>query len=77
MAKVTKDDNINKLRLLVDELERTDSSTDNYKTTLRGIESLIKDELYLISKMQRPDNKLRRYENICAGILTLISSTKI
>lgn len=77
MKKVTKEDNITKLRVLVDELERTDSNTENYKKTLHEIESLIKDELSLISKLKRPDNKLKHYENICAGILTLISSTKI
>lgn len=77
MEKKVSEDNITKLRILVDELEVTESNTDDYRQTLHEIEDLIKEEIKLISKMKRPDNKLKHYENICAGILTMISSTKL
>jgi hypothetical protein len=72
-----KEDNIIKLRALVDELETNDSSSDTYKEILHKIESLIKEEIILISRLKKPGNKLKHYENICAGILTMISSTNV
>jgi hypothetical protein len=70
------DDNIKKLRLLVDELDTIESHTDEYKKTLYSIKGLINQELKLISTLTRTDNKIKHYENICAGILGMIA-TKI
>ena len=77
MERVNENDNISKLRVLVRELENTESNTDDYKNTLHKIESLIKEELKLISKLKRPDNKLKHYETMCSGILTMISGIKL
>jgi hypothetical protein len=77
MKRVNESDNIGKLRVLVQELEKTESHTDDYKNTLHEIESLIKEELKLISKLKRPDNKLKHYETMCSGILTMISGIKL
>ena len=68
------DDNIKKLRLLVDELESVESHTDEYKKTLYSIKTLINQELKLISTLTRADNKIKHYENICAGILGMIAT---
>lgn len=76
MENVT-NDNITKLRVLVDELDRNSVDTEDYKKTLYEIESLIKEELSIISKMKMPNNKLKHYENICTGILSMIASTKL
>lgn len=73
MEKVS-DENIKKLRVLVDELEMVESHTDEYKKTLHEIKELINQELKLISTLTRPDNKIKHYENICAGILGMIAS---
>jgi hypothetical protein len=70
-------DPLNQLRTLVSELESSDENSDNYKDTLQKIESLIKEEITLIEKLKRSDNKVKHYENICTGILTIISSTNI
>ena len=70
---IVNEDNLTKLRILVDELDKSNDIT--YKETLIEIEFLIKEEISLISKLKKPDNKLKHYESICAGILTLISST--
>jgi hypothetical protein len=72
---IIKEDNLSKLRKLVDSLDESDS--ENYVGKLKIIKSLINDEVVLISKLRKSDNKLKHYENICNGILTIIASTKL
>lgn len=74
---VSKQDNISKLRVLVQELENTENHTSGYSDIIYEIETLINAEIKEISKLKKPDNKIKHYENICAGILTIISSTRI
>jgi hypothetical protein len=72
---IVEEDNLSKLRKLVHDLDESDSK--NYVGKLKVIESLIKEELSLISKLKKVHNKLEHYEGICAGILTIISSTEL
>lgn len=74
--RMSNSENIYKLRKLVDELEGGNSNTPLYKETLHEIESLVKNEIKLISELKTINNKIKHYENVCAGILGMISTTK-
>jgi hypothetical protein len=69
--------NLEKLRLLVDELESQNIVSDDYHKTLKEIEKVIRDEKKVISKLKRPENKLQHYETICSTILSILSTSKI
>lgn len=76
-GKVRSGGNIDKLRLLVEELEVVDMDSSGYKDKLNDIKSLVNEEIKLISKLKRPDNKLKHYESICTGILSIISEINL
>lgn len=68
-------ENLEKLRRLVDELEGGEEMSDLSDSTLSDIENVIKSERSIIEKLKKPDSKLRHYELICNSILTLIATT--
>lgn len=69
--------NLEKLRMLVDQLESKNVVSDEYHHTLKEIERVIKDEKKIISKLKKPENKLQHYESICTTILSILSTTKL
>jgi hypothetical protein len=70
-------DNLIKLRALVEELDTQETDTNEYNEILNEIESIIKEERKIISRLKKPDTKLKHYETICASILSVISATKL
>jgi hypothetical protein len=69
--------NLIELRVLVDELEKMESSNINPKNdTLQEIKCIINDEQEVINKLDK-DSKVKRYETVCSTILSLISATNI
>jgi hypothetical protein len=69
--------NIEKLKLLVSELDKRDSLSEEYQTILKEIEKIIKEEKEIINKLKRSEVKVKHYESICAAILSLIATTKM
>jgi hypothetical protein len=69
--------NLEKLRMLVEELETQNVVSDEYHQTLKEIEKVIKEEKKIISKLKKPENKLQHYETICSTILSILSTTKL
>ena len=69
--------NLQKLKILVDELEFLDTSDSDYTTILSQIEGIIQQERKIISNLERSEKKISHYENICSTILSLISKTKL
>ena len=67
--------NLQKLKLLVDELETYELSDKNYSNILSNIVKIIEKERTIISKLVKNDKKINHYEKICSTILSLISKT--
>lgn len=68
--------NLQKLKILVDELESLDSSEVGYPSLLLEIEKIIEKERTIISNLVKSDRKISHYENICSTILSLINKNK-
>lgn len=69
--------NLEKLRILVDQLDSKNVISEEYHQTLKEIEKVIKDEKKIINKLKKTENKLQHYESICTTILSILSSTKL
>ena len=67
--------NLQKLKILVDELETYELSDKNYSNILSNIVKIIEKERAIISKLVKSDKKINHYEKICSAILSLISKT--
>jgi hypothetical protein len=65
-------ENLDKLRELINKLDKSDIIL--YGDTLCNIENLIKKEKKIINNLKRSDTKLKHYEDICSGILSIISN---
>lgn len=77
MAKYRNSNNLKELRVLVDELERSEKTpTKEQYQTLVDIKSIINDEQRVISDLDK-DSKVKRYENVCNTILSLISAVNL
>ena len=72
MEEVFTSSNLQKLKKLVDKLENHDKEDKEYDDILKKIQTLITSERKIISKLVRPDAKLKHYESICLGILSII-----
>tara|TARA_B110000211_G_scaffold234620_1_gene305169 strand:- start:1065 stop:1325 length:261 start_codon:yes stop_codon:yes gene_type:complete len=70
-------DNLTKLRDLVEKLDNHHQKSDEYHDLIKEIESTIKNEREIIKYMVKSDRKIERYENICATILTIISTARL
>ena len=68
--------NLQKLQILVEELETFGTSSKGYSTILLEIEKIIEKEKGIISNLVKSDNKISHYENICSTILSLIGKSK-
>ena len=68
--------NLEKLKRLVDDLDTYHQKSDEYRSNIRNIGNVIKEEKKVINRMVKDENKLAHYENICATILTIISTIK-
>jgi len=77
MENSLQNNNLERLRVLVDILESQKDDTKEYTCILNEIEDIIKEERKIISKLKKSDTKIKHYETICASILSVISSTKI
>lgn len=73
---VYKTTNLEKLRILVDTLEKEDNNSIDYHKLLTEIETIIKDEKSIISNLKNSETKLRHYEIICKTILSLLATVK-
>jgi len=71
--KVQQNDNLKKLKELVDSLDN-ELHHKEYNLILKDIEKIIKEEKKIINKLQKSDAKLRHYEIICSSILSLIAA---
>jgi hypothetical protein len=69
--------NIERLKLLVSELDEKDSLSEEYQTTLKEIEKIIKEEKKVINQLKRSEVKLKHYETMCSAIMALIATTKL
>lgn len=69
--------NLERLRGLVDELEKHDKYGDDYSNVVKDIERIIKSERKIICKLNKSDSKIKHYENICESILTLIGANTL
>ena len=70
-------DNLTKLRDLVEKLDNHHQKSDEYHDLIKEIESTIKNEREIIKYMVKSDRKIERYESICATILTIISTARL
>lgn len=77
MKNSLQNNNLERLRVLVDTLESQKDDTKEYTCILNEIEGIIKEERKIISKLKKSDTKIKHYETICASILSVISATKI
>ena len=77
MENSLQNNNLERLRILVDTLESQKDDTKEYTCILNEIEGIIKEERKIISKLKKSDTKIKHYETICASILSVISATKI
>lgn len=77
MENSLQNNNLERLRVLVDTLESQKDDTKEYTCILNEIEGIIKEERKIIGKLKKSDTKIKHYETICASILSVISSTKI
>jgi len=68
--------NLQKLKILVDELEALNLGDDGYTSILSDIEKIIEKERTIISNLVKSDKKINHYEKICSTILSLIGKTK-
>ena len=66
--------NLEKLKILVEQLENNNVTSDEYRYVLKEIENVIKEEKKVICKLKKSESKLEHYETICASILSLIST---
>lgn len=69
--------NLQKLKQLVDELDNHHQKSDEYQEIIQSIEKVIRKEKKVISQLIKTENKLAHYENICAAILSIISTAKV
>lgn len=69
--------NLQKLKILVDELESLSDEDKVYPNVLSEIEKIIQKERTIISNLVKSDNKINHYEKICSTILSLIGKNKI
>ncbi len=77
MAKYRNSNNLKELRVLVNELERSEKTpTKEQYQTLVDIKSIINNEQRVISDLDK-DSKVKRYENVCNTILSLISAVNL
>lgn len=77
MKNSLQNNNLERLRVLVDTLESQKDDTKEYTCILNEIEGIIKEERKIIGKLKKSDTKIKHYETICASILSVISATKI
>ena len=77
MKNSLQNNNLERLRVLVDILESQKDDTKEYTCILNEIEDIIKEERKIIGKLKKSDTKIKHYETICASILSVISATKI
>ena len=70
-------DNLEKLRILVNTLESQKIDSKEYTIILNNIEGIINEEREIISKLKKSDVKIKHYETICSTILSVISATKL
>ena len=77
MKNSLQNNNLERLRVLVDILESQKDDTKEYTCILNEIEDIIKEERKIISKLKKSDTKIKHYATICASILSVISATKI
>jgi len=69
--------NLERLRDLVEQLEKHEMYGVEYNDTVKEIERIIKEERKVICNLKRSDIKIKHYENICESILTLISANTV
>lgn len=69
--------NLQKLKILVDELESLSDEDKVYSNVLSEIEKIIQKERTIISNLVKSDKKINHYEKICSTILSLIGKNKI
>lgn len=72
-----KSTNLDRLRDLVDQLEKHDTYGSEYNDTVKEIERIIKEERKVICNLKRSDTKIKHYESICENILTLIGANSL
>lgn len=72
-----KSTNLERLRGLVEELERHEKYGSEYSDIVKEIETIIKKERKVICNLKKSDTKIKHYENICESILTLIGANTL
>ncbi len=72
-----KSTNLDRLRDLVEQLDKHKAYGTEYNNTVKEIERIIKDERKVICNLKRSDTKIKHYENICESILTLIGANTL
>lgn len=72
-----KSTNLDRLRDLVEQLDKHKTYGTEYNNTVKEIERIIKDERKVICNLKRSDTKIKHYENICESILTLIGANTL
>ena len=75
MKSIEPNNNLSKLRTLIDKLDKND--VELYDELLSKIVRLITDESEKINKLKKADVKLKRYEDMYSGIMSLISTNTL
>lgn len=73
----SKSTNLDRLRDLVEQLEKHEIYGVEYNDTVKEIERIIKEERKVICNLKRSDTKIKHYESICESILTLIGANSL
>jgi hypothetical protein len=67
--------NLEKLRELVDHLEKQQFPDELYSGTLADIKQVIEEEQKVIKNLKRADSKIKHYEIMCNAIMALVTTS--